>query len=92
MALTITEATHTAQDEATAGAGGAGVEAAPSLHTTGYAFDISRTYRSPAQAQALQFWLDRLTALDLIAWARQPDSIHVAVGPRARDLVAPLLG
>jgi hypothetical protein len=90
--LTITEATHTAQDEATAGAGGAGVEAAPSLHTTGYAFDISRSYRSPAQAQALQFWLDRLTALDLIAWARQPDSIHIAVGPRAKDLVAPLLG
>jgi hypothetical protein len=50
-----------------------------SLHTTGYAFDISRAYRSRAQALALQFVLDRLTALDLIAWIREPAAIHVAV-------------
>ena len=90
--LTVTAATRTVKDEQTAGDGGAGVEAAPSLHTTGWAFDVSRTYRSPAQAQAFQFWLDRLTALDVIAWARRPDSIHIAVGPRADDLVKPLLG
>jgi Transglycosylase SLT domain len=62
---------------------GEGVEAEPSTHTTGYAFDLSRAYRSGAQAQAVQFWLDRLTALDLIAWVREPDVIHVTVGPRA---------
>ena len=65
---------------------GDGVEAAPSAHTTGFAFDLSRRYRSPAQAQALQFWLDRLTALDLIAWVREPSVIHVTVGPRAAEL------
>jgi hypothetical protein len=63
-----------------------GVEAAPSMHTTGFAFDLSRDYAAPAQAQALQFWLDRLTALDLIAWVREPAVIHVTVGPGAAAL------
>jgi hypothetical protein len=63
-----------------------GAEAAPSTHTTGFAFDLSRRYRTPAQAQAVQFWLDRLTALDLIAWSREPTTIHVTVGPRASAL------
>jgi hypothetical protein len=85
--LTVTAATRSVADESTSGEAGAGVEASPSLHTTGWAFDLARTYRSGAQAQALQFWLDRLTALDVIAWARRPDSIHVAVGPRADALV-----
>ena len=44
-----------------------------------------------AQAQAFQFWLDRLQALDVIAWARAPDAIHLTVGPRADALVGPLL-
>ena len=35
-----------------------------SLHTTGWAFDIARSYRTRAQALAFQFVLDRLTALD----------------------------
>jgi hypothetical protein len=50
-----------------------------SLHTTGFAFDIARTYRSRAQAQAFQFVLDRLTARGLIAWVREPGAIHVTV-------------
>jgi soluble lytic murein transglycosylase-like protein len=50
-----------------------------SLHTTGWAFDISRTYRSRAQARAFQFMLDRLTALNMIAWVREPGAIHVTV-------------
>jgi hypothetical protein len=50
-----------------------------SLHTTGWAFDISRNYRSRAQALAFQFMLDRLTALNMIAWAREPGAIHVTV-------------
>jgi hypothetical protein len=58
-----------------------------SLHTTGFAFDIARRYRSRAQAQAFQFLLDRLQALDLIAWVREPGAIHVTVGPRAAELL-----
>jgi transglycosylase-like protein with SLT domain/uncharacterized protein DUF5715 len=50
-----------------------------SLHTTGWAFDISRSYRSHAQALAFQFMLDRLTALNMIAWVREPAAIHVTV-------------
>jgi hypothetical protein len=59
-----------------------------SLHTTGWAFDISRHYLSGAQAQAMQFELDRLTALDLIAWVREPAAIHVTVAPDAASLLA----
>ncbi len=53
-----------------------------SLHTTGYAFDIARDYRSRAQALAFQFVLDRLTALGLIAWVREPQAIHITVASR----------
>jgi Transglycosylase SLT domain len=79
--LVVTKASTTSGGE---GFVGEGVEAEPSTHATGYAFDLSRAYRSPAQAQALQFWLDRLTALDLIAWVREPNVIHVTVGPLAQ--------
>jgi len=61
-----------------------------SLHTTGYAFDVLRRYRSRAQALAFQFALDRLQALDLIAWVREPAAIHIAVSGDARRL-EPLL-
>jgi hypothetical protein len=61
-----------------------------SLHTTGYSFDILRRYRSRRQAVAFQFMLDRLTALNLITWAAEPDAIHVTVSGDARVL-APLL-
>jgi hypothetical protein len=53
-----------------------------SLHTTGFAFDIARTYASRAQALAFQFVLDRLTARGLIAWVREPGAIHVTVASR----------
>ena len=68
------------------------VEATPgySLHTTGWTFDVLRRYESRAHAQAFQFMLDRLTALDVIAWVREPAAIHITVGPRAKDLL-PLL-
>jgi hypothetical protein len=61
-----------------------------SLHTTGWAFDVLRRYRSPRQALAFQSVLDRLTSLNLIAWVREPAAIHVTV---AGDAVAlkPLL-
>ncbi len=61
-----------------------------SLHTTGYAFDILRSYRSRRQAVAFQFMLDRLTALNLISWVVEPAAIHVTVSSDARVLL-PLL-
>ncbi len=60
-----------------------------SLHTTGYAFDVSRRYASPAQARALQFWLDRLQALNLIAWVREPTVIHITAAADASRLQTP---
>jgi hypothetical protein len=63
---------------------------ANSLHTTGYAFDIARDYSSRAQALAFQFVLDRLTALNLIAWVREPGAIHVTVSSDAERLMEPM--
>ena len=57
-----------------------------SLHTTGFAFDVRRSYASPAQALAFQYMLDRLQALGLIAWVREPGAIHVTVASEAREL------
>ena len=61
-----------------------------SLHTTGWAFDISRDYVSRAQALAFQFMLDRLTALNMIAWAIEPGAIHVTVSNDAAKLIPAL--
>jgi hypothetical protein len=57
-----------------------------SLHTTGFAFDVLRRYSDGAQALALQFMLDRLQALNLIAWVREPEAIHIAVSGNASSL------
>jgi Transglycosylase SLT domain len=62
-----------------------------SIHTTGYAFDIARTYSSGRQAAAFQFVLDRLTAVGAIAYIREATAIHVAVAsdaPRKLALLA----
>ena len=45
---------------------------------------------SHAQAEAFQFMLDRLQALNLIAWVREPQAIHVTVSSGALVL-EPLL-
>jgi hypothetical protein len=55
-----------------------------SLHTTGFAFDVLRRYPDPGQADAFQFVLDRLQALNLIAWVREPEVIHITVSSEAR--------
>ncbi|CAA9474998.1 MAG: GH23 [uncultured Solirubrobacteraceae bacterium] len=67
-------------------------EATPnySLHTTGWAFDLLRTYRSKDQALALQFMLERLQSHNLIAWVREPAAIHITVSADARRLAAVL--
>ncbi|WP_354699876.1 hypothetical protein DSM112329_00134 [Paraconexibacter sp. AEG42_29] len=62
-----------------------------SLHTTGFTFDIARQYVSPAQSLAFQYALDRLTALNLIAWVREPAAIHITVSSKVSGLL-PLLG
>jgi soluble lytic murein transglycosylase-like protein len=61
-----------------------------SLHTTGWAFDVDRHYRSHRQALAFQFVLDRLRAMNAIAWVREPDAIHITVSSDAKMLL-PLL-
>jgi hypothetical protein len=57
-----------------------------SLHTTGYSFDVLRRYRGRAQAVAFQFLLDRLQALNLIAWVREPAAIHITAASDAARL------
>jgi hypothetical protein len=61
-----------------------------SLHTTGWAFDVLREYRSRRHALAFQFVLDRLRSLNVIAWAREPAAIHITAASDARVLL-PLL-
>ena len=67
-------------------------EATPnySLHTTGWAFDVQRTYASRAQALAFEFMLERLQSHNLIAWVREPAAIHVTVSRDADRLAAVL--
>jgi hypothetical protein len=60
-----------------------------SLHTTGWTFDVARTYATRRQALAFQFVLDRLQVLDEIAWVREPGAIHVTVA--GGDGLLPLL-
>ncbi len=48
----------------------------------GWSFTIARRYVNEAQAEAFQAMLDRLQALDVIAWERYPAVIEVTV---ARD-------
>ena len=60
-----------------------------SLHITGYAFDVLRRYRSRGQAVAFQFLLDRLQALNLIAWVREPGAIHITAASDAIRLPGP---
>ena len=59
-----------------------------SLHTTGWAFDIARVYRSKRQALAFQFVLDRLQVLNVIAWVREPERDPRHGGRRRRGAAA----
>jgi hypothetical protein len=61
----------------------------PSIHATGYSFDIRRRYGSGAQAEAFQYALERLEALGLIAWMRGTRVIHITVSPRAAARAVP---
>jgi hypothetical protein len=63
-----------------------------SLYTTGYSFDIKRRYESQRQAEAFQAMLDRLEALNVIAWQARGDVIHITVSKRSRPLLPLLRG
>jgi hypothetical protein len=54
-----------------------------SIHTTGYAFDVARAYSSERQAAAFQFVLERLQAVNAIAYIREAAAIHIAVAADA---------
>jgi hypothetical protein len=54
-----------------------------SIHTTGYAFDIARSYANRRQAAAFQFVLERLQAANAIAYLREASAIHIAVASDA---------
>ncbi len=58
-----------------------------SVHTTGWSFDVLRSYANGRQARAFQFMLDRLQALHLITWVREPAAIHVTVAGDADRLL-----
>ena len=58
-----------------------------SLHATGFAFDVRRDYVSDAQAVGFQYMLDRLQSLNLIAWVRDPEVIHITASSEAGELV-----
>jgi hypothetical protein len=57
------------------------------IHATGYAFDVRRSYASGRQAEAFQFMLDRLQALNVIAWTRDTDTIHITASGEGKRLM-----
>jgi hypothetical protein len=86
-ALTVTSAVRTTRYQELLARRNPEATSAYSLHTTGYAFDVRRKYRSRAQAAAFQYMLDRLQSLNLIAWVREPGAIHITVSSDARELI-----
>jgi hypothetical protein len=62
-----------------------------SLHTSGWAIDVARDYRSGKQARMFQFVLTRMQALGLITWVREPEAIHITAAEDAEGRLGPLL-
>jgi hypothetical protein len=54
----------------------------------GWSFTLSRSYVGGRQAEALQGILDRLQALNLIAWSRYPSEIEITVAADAPRVIA----
>jgi hypothetical protein len=86
-ALTVTSTVRDTPYQRALARGNPEATDAYSLHTTGFAFDVRRDYRSRAQAVAFQYMLDRLQSLNLIAWVREPQAIHITVAGEARELI-----
>ncbi|MGH2881223.1 MAG: transglycosylase SLT domain-containing protein [Solirubrobacteraceae bacterium] len=53
----------------------------------GWSFTIARRYVKPAQADAFQAMLDRLQALNVIAWQRFPSEIEITVASDASQVL-----
>lgn len=87
--LRVTGAAYDESYAALLAGGEVEADAHPSIHTTGFSFDIRRRYGSGAQAEAFQYALERLEALGLIAWIRGERVIHVTVSPRAAVRAVP---
>jgi hypothetical protein len=56
--------------------------------TAGWSFTIARRYSRHAQAEAFQAMLDRLQALNLVAWQRYPSDIEVTVASDASRVIS----
>ena len=52
----------------------------------GFRFEIRRDYANGRQAEAFQYMLDRLQALNLIAWVRDPEDIHITASKEGGEL------
>jgi hypothetical protein len=75
VASTVTDAEYRRRDPGALGS------------DTGWSFQILRSYRSHAQAAAFQAMLDRLQALNLIAWSRRAATIDITVAPDASTAI-----
>jgi hypothetical protein len=60
----------------------------PQAATTGFTFTIARRYVNRTQAAAFQAMLDRLQALNVVAWVRTPSTIEVTVASDASQVIA----
>ncbi len=89
--LTVTSTVRDREYQARLGAENIQATQALSQHTTGWAMDFSRSYRTGAQAQLFQWTLTRLQALNLIAWVREPTAIHLTFSGEATERFAPIL-
>ena len=54
-----------------------------SLHTTGFAIDVAK----PRTEWPLRLLLERLQALNAIAWVEEPGAFHLTVGPEAEPFM-----
>ena len=61
-----------------------------SLHTTGFAVDVSRNFRNRREERAFVAVLERLRAHNVIDFVYEPAAIHFTVGPEGERLL-PLL-
>jgi hypothetical protein len=75
------------------GTGARAISGASPLTVTsahGIRVEISRRYRSHAQALAFEYVLDRLQAWNLIAWGRGERTLAIVVGPDASKVLPPV--
>lgn len=58
-----------------------------SLHTTGYAVDVSRDFRNVREERAFVHVLERLRAHNVVDFVFEPGAIHFTVGPEGERLM-----